>query len=412
MYIFFQKVPQHIWIAISSVISKVIGALTQIVIVKYLLSELGATGFSTYTLLAALLAWSVLVDFGIGNSLQNFISERRAKKKNYELYILSSFIFLTPAILLLLCISYYIASSISSIYLSGDAFHSEEQKNILVYATLSLFAINSFAAIIYKVLYAENRGWIANIYISLGWLLGLVFVVVYTQLDFQMTVLWAIFLFYFPSTIIPVFVLLIKLSELKVKISLTETFSIFKKIMSRGIGFWVFAIMSTLALQADYIVMSQRLNSIEITKYAITMKIFGISTLLYQAILHALWPVCAELRAKGKWHELGTIINRYLFFAIILIVIFSISIIIYKDMIFSLFSSDIEVPIITLLLFGIYFIVRVWTDTYAVLLQSMNIIRPFFILVPIQALLSINLQWYLSGIYGLNGILIGLTYRF
>lgn len=412
MSFYLQKIPLHIWVALSSICSKVLSAAVQIIIIKYLLAELGSTLFATYTLLASLLAWSVLVDFGVGYSLQNFISERKAQNIKYEIYIVSVFIFIVPVLMFLLCLSYFIAPYISSMYLSSDNFHSEEYKSFLVFFSFVLFSINSVGAIVYKVLFAEQKGWLANLFISIGWLLGLVIVIAYSELGFQLSVFWAILLFYLPSSIIPAVVLIIKVCRVFENAFLSEIFLTFKLILKRGWGFWLFAIMSTLVLQADYLVMSQRLDPLEITKYAVTMKVFGISVFLYQAVLQALWPVCAELRSQGKWSELGVSVNHYLFYAVLLVLVFTILIILYQDLIFSLLGSDLQIEGTTLLLFGGYFVIRVWTDTYAVLLQSMNVLKPFFILVPMQALISICFQWYFSGLYGINGILIGLILSF
>ncbi|HCP8418079.1 TPA: polysaccharide biosynthesis C-terminal domain-containing protein, partial [Escherichia coli] len=57
-------------------------------------------------------------------------------------------------------------------------------------------------------------------------------------------------------------------------------------------------------------------------------------------------------------------------------------------------------------------IIRAWCDTYAVLLQTMNSMKPLFIIVPIQALINFILQWYFISILSLTGILIGSIISF
>ncbi|WP_422824300.1 polysaccharide biosynthesis C-terminal domain-containing protein [Xenorhabdus siamensis] len=64
------------------------------------------------------------------------------------------------------------------------------------------------------------------------------------------------------------------------------------------------------------------------------------------------------------------------------------------------------------LLFAAYFSIRVWSDTYAMLLQSMNELKPLWLIVPFQATLSFGLQWYLAGKFKIYGILIGLIISF
>ena len=63
-------------------------------------------------------------------------------------------------------------------------------------------------------------------------------------------------------------------------------------------------------------------------------------------------------------------------------------------------------------LFCVYYILRIWSETFSMLLQSMNFLRPLWYLLPIQALLNLFLQWNLSKEYGMQGMLIGVITSF
>jgi len=67
---------------------------------------------------------------------------------------------------------------------------------------------------------------------------------------------------------------------------------------------------------------------------------------------------------------------------------------------------------VLIIIFGFYYLIRIWTDTYAMVLQSVSILKPFWILVPIQALISLFGQIYFVRMYRLNGILYGLILSF
>lgn len=56
--------------------------------------------------------------------------------------------------------------------------------------------------------------------------------------------------------------------------------------------------------------------------------------------------------------------------------------------------------------------VRVWTDTYAMFLMSIGKLKPLWISVPFQAVLSGSLQWVGAVNYGLVGLLCGLIASF
>jgi hypothetical protein len=75
-------------------------------------------------------------------------------------------------------------------------------------------------------------------------------------------------------------------------------------------------------------------------------------------------------------------------------------------------TQALEAPSALLLLAGGYQVLRVWTDTFAMMLQSMSLLRPFWLLVPLQAIASVMLQIWLVPQFGLYGTFIGLTLSF
>ena len=59
-----------------------------------------------------------------------------------------------------------------------------------------------------------------------------------------------------------------------------------------------------------------------------------------------------------------------------------------------------------------YYIIRVISDTYTMFLQSANVLKIFWIYTPIQAVICITAQYFLSLKYGVNGIVLGLILAF
>jgi len=76
-------------------------------------------------------------------------------------------------------------------------------------------------------------------------------------------------------------------------------------------------------------------------------------------------------------------------------------------------AGQIEyLPVKTIALFGFYYCIRIWTDTYSMLLQSMSKLKIFWIYVPIQGIISFTAQYLCAIKFGLNGIIIGLITSF
>jgi O-antigen/teichoic acid export membrane protein len=84
--------------------------LCRFVSIRTLLIYLGEERYAVYTIALSLTLWFNLADFGLGFSIQNFISEARAKKESYEKYIIATLqiivFLLTVALLAVILISY------------------------------------------------------------------------------------------------------------------------------------------------------------------------------------------------------------------------------------------------------------------------------------------------------------------
>ncbi|EBI2998112.1 transporter, partial [Salmonella enterica subsp. enterica serovar Typhi] len=191
-------------------------------------------------------------------------------------------------------------------------------------------------------------------------------------------------------------------------------FNTYKLLLSRSSGFLIFSSLSIIVLQTDYIVMSQKLSAADIIKYTVTMKIFGLMFFIYTAVLQALWPVCAELRVKMQWRKLHRIIFLNIIGGVFFIGLGTLFIYVLKDYIYSIIANGIDYNIsgVVFVLLAVYFSIRVWCDTFAMLLQSMNQLKILWLIVPCQALIGGVTQWYFAEHYGIVGILYGLILSF
>ncbi|MBC8945598.1 MATE family efflux transporter [Xenorhabdus indica] len=405
------KIPNHLIVASSSWLSKIIIAGVQIISISYLIPLLGEDKYAVFSLLTGLLAWCTLVDLGVGNSLQNYISESRVNKESYDGLIKASIQLVVLSLIFFILFFYISSDFLSSLYLSSfGTIIDHENRNSFFIASV-IFSIIGIGTVSYKILFSEFLGWKANIYNAISYILGLLSVVFILKYGIYTNVSGALMALYAPVGAISLCYLIYryaKISHVKVDVKY------YVIITKRSIGFLFFAFLSMLVLQVDYIVISQRLSPSDIVKYTIMMKIFSLVFFIYSAVLQALWPVCAELRVKCEWKRLNKIIIINIVFGIIFICLSTTFIYLFKAKIFNLIAKEINYALSfeVLILLAIYFCIRVWTDTYAMLLQSMNHLKILWFFVPFQAGISILSQWYLSKNLGINGILLGLIFSF
>jgi len=172
--------------------------------------------------------------------------------------------------------------------------------------------------------------------------------------------------------------------------------------------------MAAITLQVDYIVLSQFLAPTDIALYALTTKVYGLAFFFYNALLMALWPVFAELLARRRVDAVRSHLRLYLELGVGYMVVSTVAMIWLMPAAVRLLAPGQALlpPAALIVGMGVYYTVRVWCDTFATLLQSMSRLRPFWLLVPAQALLSAALQWVLAPRFGLPGVVAGLTLSF
>nr|WED68344.1 hypothetical protein PJ912_21370 [Pectobacterium colocasium] len=166
------KLPNHLLIAASSWIAKIIIALSQVVSIHYLLDMMGENGYAAFVLLSGLLVWGSIADFGIGSSLQNYISESRARNENYNKYIKASFDIVTFGMLFLIIILYILSDYLSAFYLSNFSDLEIGNKGNVFFVTSVIFCSVGIGSVICKIWFAEQVGWKANIVNAVAYLFG------------------------------------------------------------------------------------------------------------------------------------------------------------------------------------------------------------------------------------------------
>jgi O-antigen/teichoic acid export membrane protein len=178
----------------------------------------------------------------------------------------------------------------------------------------------------------------------------------------------------------------------------------------RGLKFWFASVMASGVLQVDYLVMSQYLKPPDIVVYNLSAKIYLLIFFVYSSLLTATWPVCAEAATTNDWNTVLKLVRKNIIFGFALVILGTAIFLPFRHQIIGVLSPKdiIEVPIGLILLFGIYYLLRVWCDAFATVLASLSYMRPFVIYIPVQAMLTVVIQILITKEIGVQGILIGL----
>jgi len=411
--IFFSKIPSHILIASSAWASRGVSIAFGLLNIRILTSYLGEDSYALYLLLLNIAGWFALSDLGIGYSLQNFISEAKAKSEEYFPFIINAVFLLFIGALLQILLCCFLYQYLSSHFLQSFKFLDDQLKVNLVLQVLIVSVFTYTSIIAHKIWYAIGKGYIANMFTALTALFSFIFTYLiskYVEDNKIQNVLFAYLIPNFFFTFFPLLFILFKIPRSYFQISFPHC----RMIIKRSFDFWVFGILSALVLQIDYLVMAKYVPNNELVLYSVVTKVFNILFFAYTALLGAIWPVFNKLILEGSWDKVFYYIKRYIIWGVLFFVLFTLSFYFYNHFFLQLLSPELTFSLgtTTIILFCVYYILRVWSDTFAVVLQSFNFIKPLWLLVPFQAAISIFFQIKFSQIYGINGVLLGLILSF
>lgn len=400
-------------VVISNWMARILQAVLQIYIIRLLTTILNLDEYAMYTLLVALASWIYLSDFGLGVSLQNFISECRAKDKDFSPYI-GNVTFLLIILFVILSAVFYAASIyMAPIYLNSFDIPLQS-KVFLVYTASLMYLIIALSSIVYKIYYAIHKGYISNIMPAISTIITFILLILVEQYNTFLShkLLYALIFSLIPQAIISFLCMFLFLK--RERIFIVCDLSILVSIVKRSLGFWLFGLLATITLQADYFIASNFLNSNDIVLYNTLMRLYALGFFVYNSILLALWPIVNENINRGQIEQVLSHLKKYIPLGVLFIVFFSFAFYIFSPFVFSVLvkNTTLNVQIFTISLLCIYFSLRVWTDAFAMVLQSANILKPFWMVVPMQAALSVVCQVFFIKRFGLNGLLYGIIASF
>lgn len=407
------RIPPHLYVAGSAWVSRVVTAATGIFMIRILTQSLGTQQYAAYAIFGGLMGWYSLSDMGIGSSLQNHISEKRAKGERYDQFIAASAILGLLFFLFFVVVLLLLSGVISSLVLRKFVFFTNEQKSLyfLVFGLLSIAA--SIGGTSYRIWFAEQKGYLANLSPAFASLVSFALVITVSASTKANSLFWVILAGFGPSAFLPVLAFIVQVVR-KTSGPFTYDSAVVRPLLRRGLKFWLTGLLAAGVVQVDYLVMSQYLPPHEIVTYNLSSKVFMLLFFVYSSLLTAVWPLCAESAASNDWDSLMKHIRKSILIGFVLVITGTACFIVFRNQIVGLLSPNefIDVPVGLILLFGFYYLLRVWCDVFAMVLQSMSYLRPFVIYIPVQAVLSIGIQILFTKEIGLKGVLVGLIASF
>jgi O-antigen/teichoic acid export membrane protein len=402
------RIPSVWLVAGGGWIGRGIQVAAQLLAVRILIQSLGPEGYGVFAVLGSLVAWMALGDFGIAIAMQNYISERRASGSETDDIVLTAAVLGAGFTLVVALIMLLLGPWLSGLLLGSFAFLSPAERTLAFYAVALPGIGTALGTIAYRIWFAQHRGYLSSLLPALGTVLGTVTIWLLQHGSYGSSIALNTAGYYTPLALLPLIALAAGVARAARSHHVSR--AMMRPLVTRGLRFWVSGLLTAAVLQVDYIIMAHVLPVHEIVIYSVATKLFLLVFFVYNALLQALWPVCSEAIARHNWPGVSQLVRRYVTLGVVFTLMAGCGIAVTNHWIVRILAPglDMPLPLLTIGLLTVYTIVRVWTDTFAMVLQSMNDLVPLWVVAPLQSVCSIALQWLGAQWFGLNGVIGGL----
>lgn len=184
------------------------------------------------------------------------------------------------------------------------------------------------------------------------------------------------------------------------------------EILGRGSRFWIVSLQAMLMVRLEFVILSQvAKEASEITAYRLLSTLGMFIYILFSAQLIAVSPGMARHMARKAYDEAHRVAVRLMLRSAFLVTGATTVLVLAHRPILNFLSprQSVALGAAEFVLFGVYLLIRIWTDTHAQLLLSANRFRPIILVLLPAVLVGPASQYLLGRAYGLIGLLCGLS---
>lgn len=347
----------------------------------------------------SVVSWIYLLDFGISNSLRNLIVKYEANKETSKIKeILSTGIFLS----VLIFTTFFIIILFPIILLDWNVIFNikssiiTNSELVLILVLLIAFTMIKVSFNVMNAIYnvTDRNHWI-NLMILSGTLISIVLIslinLVISSID-----LTTIILIVSGSPIISaiVFFIIFKKSNGSLSPNLKSVnIGKIKDILKPGLYFLLLQLCSLLFYSSDTFLITHFLSPDSVNNYQYALKIMGISTLFFSALLNPLWTEIARIKNDVK--KINNIVNKMVsFFFVFSIFIFLLNFFI-KDIIQIITGTESDIDFILVNTISLFVILQMWCSLFQAVSNALNLLKLQVIVFGGGALLNIPLSIFI-----------------
>ena len=394
-------------------ILKIATLACSLLMVPVTIDYLNQENYGIWMAMTSILYWFVFLDVGLGNGLRNYLAEAISRND-----MLSARSYISTAFIMLSGISVVLAFVfIPLVYMFdlNEVFHTTsipgaELAKVLVIAVA--FSLIQFVAKNVGMIYiAMQRYAISDFITFLGSVssLAVVFLMTKTMSPDLAKVVAAFCGMPVLMFLLASIHLFIRYPHLRPSFN-SINFPVAKKIVGKGLGFFVIQITSCLVIFGSAnIFISHYCGPEQVTVYNVSFKLFNVLIIIYTILISPLWNAYTDAAVKGDYEWIGRSFRRSLMLwggsVVAGLIMLALSGIFFKLWI----GDSVDIPLSVSVCVCIYVCMFNFNNCVTYLINGLNKIRVQIITSVIATLLYLICIYVIRDRYGIIGISLAMT---
>lgn len=391
---------------------KVAGLILSYITVPLVINYLNTEKYGIWETIMSILAWTNMMDIGIGNGLRNKFAIAYSNNNINECneYVSTAYICLSSIIIVVTCIVSCIIPFLNWTNIFNTHILTQSYIVKLMLIVFILYMFNFILSLINSLYYGVQKSSVPAKRVLYHNLIYLFFILILRNKTSGSLILLAVV--YQISLLISYIILTMRFfgqyNHIKISMKKFKSEKV-KDILNIGIKFLILQITSIIIFTTDNMIITKVLGPIEVATYSISKKIFGLISTGYALILTPLWSAFTEAYSKKDIFWIKNIIKK-LNYTILVVSVMCIILILNFNLILKLWiGNSIEVPKLLIIINAIYVIISSWNNIYAYFLNGIGALNLSLIVSVIGAIINVPLSIFFASTLnmGVAGILLG-----
>lgn len=341
--------------------------------VSILLNILDKNVYGVWLTLVGTLNWILYFDFGIGNSLKNYITVflvgndlKKIKQLISQTYFSSIIIAL---VIFLIGILLIFSFDLTKVFNTNIIRY---ELNVSIFILLISFCLQIIIKNIVPILHSFQRVGTAEMLGAASSILFITIVIIFLPKNVSLPILAII---YGVTQLLIFFVFSLFFFKRSPQISPKVKFgemAFDKKMLNLGLDFFVIQMAGMILYSTDSYLISYLISPSEVPQYHVVMKYFNIIILGFGMFLAPVWPMVSKKYAERDFTWIKSKVKNLLkIFG--LFIILGIGMLLFSEIVFKNWIGDIlKIPFSLSLTIFFYSILLIWTNIFAVVMNGIG----------------------------------------